>query len=267
METEAPPTPALVRPDTAAVTVDALARHKRLPPEFLRKLGVHDRQRGGVGIPYYDFDRRPDVPGILATRVRTQLKAGKGSFWWPRGQGVHPYGLWRIDPYHGGGQLFVAEGESNVWSLWFHGRPALGLPGADTAQLTVHRDTLQNVDQLWVFQDPGKSGETFLRGVCSALGFCSFRGGVSVLDCQGGAGVKDVSDLHCQAPEDFDYALWELCRAARPLPPSQWLGKGAFSAALCEVLEDASPYLANRILEAIAPGLGELLRRAKGGVS
>jgi putative DNA primase/helicase len=243
------------------LTVSRLAAHKKLPEEFLRSLGVCEAGRG-LAIPYYGFDGK----AVLCTRLRFALAAGDGSRW-RRGASLEGYGLWRLSPFRGGGQLFVVEGESNCWTLWRHGLPALGLPGASTARQTLHRDALDGQGRLWVHVDPGRSGEEFLRGVCLALGFCRYRGEVLVIDS---GAAKDPSDLHCQDPAAFAAAWQERMRAAAALPPEWWMGPRAGANLLGEALRDPPEWLRRRLLDVLADDVGRLvgeLLRQRGGVA
>ena len=85
---------------------------------------------GGLQIPYH----LPD--GTLAPRyrIRTALVAKEGSRW-SKGEGtIVPYGLGRLEEARKAGYLVLVEGESDCWTLWYHGFPALGLPGAEMAR-------------------------------------------------------------------------------------------------------------------------------------
>src|SRR5262249_54563440 len=107
----------------ARLMVAALADAKQLPAEFLAGLGLSDLPKGGVGIPYYDA-----TGAEIAVKRRTALKAGDGSYW-PKGKPLAAYGSWRIDRTNKAGFLILVEGESDCWTLWHHGLPALGIPG------------------------------------------------------------------------------------------------------------------------------------------
>jgi hypothetical protein len=64
------------------VTVEALARHKQFPADFLQAEGLHDLPDGrGLGIPYTDLSGK-----TVAVKERTSLVAGRGSYW-PKGRG------------------------------------------------------------------------------------------------------------------------------------------------------------------------------------
>src|SRR5207237_257756 len=112
---------------TETVTVADLAADKKLPAEFLCNLGLEDVQ-GGVGIPYYGETGEP-----IAVKKRTHLVAKRGSRW-PGGVQISAYGQWRLDQAAKVGFLILVEGESDCWVLWYHGLPALGIPGADATK-------------------------------------------------------------------------------------------------------------------------------------
>ena len=61
-------------------------------------------------------------------RIRTALVAQEGSRW-NSGEGkIVPYGLERLDEARKAGYLVLVEGESDCWTLWYQGFPALGIP-------------------------------------------------------------------------------------------------------------------------------------------
>jgi len=64
----------------ARLTLAALAQAKRLPADFLRKLGLSDLPEGGVGILYHDM-----TGCRIAVKKRTELKAADGTYW-PKGK-------------------------------------------------------------------------------------------------------------------------------------------------------------------------------------
>jgi putative DNA primase/helicase len=115
------------RNPTHTITIDALARDKKLPPEFLRSLGLRDIAEG-VAIPYYLQD------GSLAPRQRTRtaLSAGEGSRWNKGAGPLVPYGLQKLPDARAVESLVMVEGESDSWTCWFHEIPCLGFPGATT---------------------------------------------------------------------------------------------------------------------------------------
>ncbi len=114
----------------STLTLVDLALEKQLPWKFLFSLGVMEHPSGGLQIPYH----LPD--GTLAPRhrIRTALIAKEGSHWSPGTGAIVPYGLERLEEGRKAGYLVLVEGESDCWTLWYQGFPALGLPGAEMAR-------------------------------------------------------------------------------------------------------------------------------------
>src|SRR6266511_1859502 len=130
------------------ITLEQLAEHKRLPVEFLRGLGLHDLDEGGVGIAYQDAASR-----TAAVKQRTRLVAGEGSYW-PSGQPVLAYGEDHLEDAHRLEFLTLVEGESDCWTLWFHQQPALGLPGAETVHKTLCLRHVDTIRTIYVVREP-----------------------------------------------------------------------------------------------------------------
>jgi putative DNA primase/helicase len=111
------------------LTLLDLALEKQLPWKFLFSMGVMEHPSGGLCIPYYLADGTP----APRSRIRTALIARNGSRW-SKGKGqLVPYGLERLSDARKAGYLVLVEGESDCWTLWYQGFPALGLPGAEMA--------------------------------------------------------------------------------------------------------------------------------------
>jgi hypothetical protein len=110
---------------SAGLTLAQLAEAKRLPEEFLRSLGCADAPGPLVRIPYYDADRN-----VVAIRYRMALKGAR--FRWRSGDHVMLYGLERLAEIRAAGWVLLVEGESDCWTLWSIGIPALGIPGKST---------------------------------------------------------------------------------------------------------------------------------------
>ena len=96
----------------------------------LQDLGLKDSRAAGgsrVMIPYLSENGE-----LVASRYRN----GPGSnlrFTWQRGAKAMLYGLWRLKEFKAqGAEIVLVEGESDTHTLWYHGDPALGIPGAST---------------------------------------------------------------------------------------------------------------------------------------
>ena len=194
--------------------LEQLAQAKRLPVAFLAGLGLHDRP-DGVGIPYRDAHGQE-----AALKRRIALEARQGSRW-PSGQRLMPYGRERLGDARQAGFLIVVEGESDCWTLWYHGLPALGLPGASTTGHLAAED-LEGVGALYVHVEPGRSGETFLLGLTKRLAMLGFQGHAWSFSTPG---AKDPSALHCAGPDNFKALMEAAIRDSQPLalPGDAWL--------------------------------------------
>lgn len=189
-------------------TLASLAEAKRLPAKFLAELGLCNLRDGGVGITYYD------VAGeTIAVKRRTALKASEGSYW-PKGQPLAAYGLWRLDEINKAGFVVLVEGESDCWALWHHGLPALGVPGSNSAKV-LEAEHLACVEKVYVHREPDAGGATFAKGVADRLRQLEFAGKAFELRMPDGA--KDPADLHVSDPSRFLARFQEAIEAAEPL--------------------------------------------------
>src|SRR6266567_2380237 len=147
-----------------ALTLLDLAVEKQLPWKFLFHLGVMDHASGGVQIPYHLADGQ-EAPRY---RIRTALVAKEGSRW-NSGEGyIVPYGLERLEDARKAGYLVLVEGESDCWTLWYQGFPALGLPGAEMAGV-LEESALADIDRLYIVQESDAAGATFVKGLANRL--------------------------------------------------------------------------------------------------
>lgn len=159
---------------------------KNLPPAFLESVGVGEipnlNGRTAVRIPYLD-----DAGRELAVRFRTSLE-GDNRFRWRKGSKAVPYGLWKIEKAREAGYVLLVEGESDCHTLWWHEKPAIGIPGASTfkAEWAEHLD---GVEKVYAIVEPDHAGEALWeRLVASPMKERLYR---VELD-----GCKDASDLH-----------------------------------------------------------------------
>src|SRR5690606_16513290 len=98
-------------------------------------------------------------------RRRFALAARDGSSWdGSKETPIIPYGLWRLKEAKSARQLILVEGETDALTLWHHGFPALGLPGARMAHL-LEEEHLYGIDTLYVVREPDQGGRHFVQGV------------------------------------------------------------------------------------------------------
>ena len=111
--------------EATGCTLAGHAQAKCLPMKFLEGLGLSDVSylgRPAVKIPYRSRDGEE-----TAVRFRTSVSGGD-RFRWRRGGRPTLYGLDRFNPL--ANEVVLAEGESDVHTLWRGGFAALGIPGA-----------------------------------------------------------------------------------------------------------------------------------------
>ncbi|AEG14986.1 phage/plasmid primase, P4 family [Desulfofundulus kuznetsovii DSM 6115] len=191
------------------ITIESLAADKRLPVDFLRSLGVVQDSRF-VKITYLLEDGSP----APRQRIRTALRAKDGSKW-AKGDGKPvPYGLWRLAEAREAGYLVLVEGESDCWTLWYHGFPALGIPGADMTE-KLKLEHVKDIPRLYVVREPDKGGDTFAAGIAKRLaGWKTWQGEAYEVRL---TGAKDPNDLHKQNPDELKAKFQAALDAAEPL--------------------------------------------------
>ena len=174
------------------VTLATLAEAKRLPVDLLKSLGISDFKYMGqssVKIPYYAEDGTE-----RAVRFRLCLTAAEGArFKWRKGDHALPYGLNRLAMIRKAGWVLVVEGESDCWTCWLHGIPAMGAPGKSIWPL-AWAEYLKGLD-VYVWQEP--DAEDFVLRVLASTPDLRFITAPS--------GIKDISEAHVQG---FDIPSW-----------------------------------------------------------
>jgi putative DNA primase/helicase len=190
-----------------AITVADLAADKRIPEPFLRSLGLTNRE-DGVVIPYGSHDGT-----ATRARLRTALTAKEGSLWLFGKGAIVPYGLDRLLDARTAGFLILVEGESDCWTLWHHGFPTLGIPGANmTSKLDAEH--LSGIGRVYAVREPGQSGTTFTSQMAKRLRQIAWVGDAVVISC---GEAKDPNDLHKADPENFRAVFQSILDQAAPL--------------------------------------------------
>jgi hypothetical protein len=179
-----------------------LADAKRLDAEKLRAWGLTDLPDGGIEIPYRDTNGN-----TVAIRYRLALE-GDNRFKWRKGDTPCLYGLWRLDDWELGSDLYLCEGETDALTLWHAGLPALGIPGA-TAWKPEWWRNLWEFGRIVIIPDADKAGEQMTERLVAT---CPdhLRERIQVLRLP--ESVKDANELWQQVdadPERFREALAE----------------------------------------------------------
>jgi hypothetical protein len=129
---------------TTGLSLVELAEYVALPVDFLRSIGLDNgiagiKRNPCVDIPYLDEDGE-----VKAVHKRVRI-SGEPRFIWRSGDKVLPYGLPRLRDARRSGRLLILEGDSDTWTAWYLGVPALGIPGASTLRTALARTTVQEL--------------------------------------------------------------------------------------------------------------------------
>lgn len=136
-------------------TIEEFSLSKRLPLDFLQRHGVSEyKYRGSRAVR---FEYRDSNGSLFAVRFRVSRVGDR--FRWRSGDKVAPYGLWKIQEAKTSGYITLCEGESDSLTLWAHGEPVLGLPGASTWQESW-AEYLEGFPRIYVVIEPDKGGES-----------------------------------------------------------------------------------------------------------
>ena len=195
------------------LTLLDLAAEKQLPWKFLFRLGVMEQLGGGLQIPYH----LPDGSRASRHRIRSALVAKEGSLWSPGKGAIVPYGLERLGEARKAGYLVLVEGESDCWTLWYQGFPALGLPGAEMAR-TLEESMLTGIDRLYIMQEPDAGGTSFVNLIQHKLEAWRWKGKVFVLRFQD---AKDPNEFYQHDRRGFRAAFGHALEQAEPLAISE----------------------------------------------
>jgi hypothetical protein len=134
----------------SGLTLAALADAKKLPVAELRGYGLSDCQRHGaaaVRMIYHD-----ESGAGIGVRYRRSLTT-EPRFEWRGGDRVALYGQTDLAKARRPGYVFIVEGESDCWTLWHYGLPAVGAPGKSTWK-REWAGLLAGVEAVYIWQEP-----------------------------------------------------------------------------------------------------------------
>jgi hypothetical protein len=142
-----------------------------------------------VRVPYFGVGGEE-----LAVRLRIAFDGDR--FRWKK-SGTKPclYGLNRLAEARQRGQVALVEGESDCHTLWLHGIPAIGIPGA--ANWREERDArhLDGIETIYVIIEPDRGGDTVRQWLRQST--IRHRAKLVTLP------TKDPSALHLEGPDEF----------------------------------------------------------------
>jgi hypothetical protein len=187
-----------------ALTLKQYADAKKLRLDFLRTIGARDgdwQGRSALHIPYLDRD------GVEAcVRIRVSLN-DNGRFRWEVGAKPCLYGLWRLKRKK---RVYtcVVEGESDCHTLWQHGFPAVGLPGAANWKEEWVRH-FTGFERIYVVIEPDEGGEAVIKWLRTS----EIRDRVRLIRLMK---AKDPSKLYLKKPKGFPQAWQSAMKASTP---------------------------------------------------
>ena len=218
------------------LTLEDYAVYKHLPVGFLAGLGLSTAQwrtRDGVKaemhMPYKD-ERGKTIRVRRRLTLRKASSGKDGRFRWARGTDTALYGLGSLAQIRKLGWVILVEGESDCHTLWFHGIPALGIPGAQNykAEWSAHLHDLE----VLVWREPDEGGDKMVAKLRELLPKAK------VLTPP--EGIKDISQAHC-AGADIPALVAELKASAKPIGELQtWVDK-------CMALSDLAPWITEQL--------------------
>jgi len=179
------------------------AAAKGLPLDFLHAIGlsgITHMNHPAIRIPY-----RTTEGEIGPVRFRVGLHKGTGGdnrFSWRSGSKPTLYGLDRLEAIRAAGYVLLVEGENDAHTLWYHGMPALGLPGANNWKEDRDAAHLEGIATIYVVIEPDNGGEAVKKW----LGKSCIRDRVRLLDL---GEHKDPSDLYRDNPDKFTARMQE----------------------------------------------------------
>jgi hypothetical protein len=197
-----------------------------------------------IRIPYFDEHGHE-----TAVRFRTAMEKAPDAtdhrFRWRTGSRPSLYGLQRLAEARAAGHAELVEGESDSQTLWYHGFPALGIPGASTWQ-EAWSEHLDGVSTIYVVVEPDAGGEALLAWLPKS----KIRDRVRLVRLDD---AKDPSEFYLADPDRFK-DRWKAALAVAPL----WTDEAAAAAAIrthelwaqCSALAK-EPAILDRFVEAL----------------
>ncbi len=191
-------------------TLNQYATAKRLPVEFLRTLNLSEFYYMGapaVRIPYLDA-----AGNEAAVRFRIGLDKTEGAdnrFRWKSGAKLCLYGLRRLEDARKAGHVTIVEGESDCHTLWQHGIPAIGVPGAANWKEERDADHLDDIETIYVVTEPDAGGMAVRKWLSTSR--IRDRARLFYLNDH-----KDPSALYLDDPERFSERWQAAVEAAVP---------------------------------------------------
>jgi hypothetical protein len=157
--------------------------------------------RSAVRIPYYGIGGEE-----IAVRFRIALDGDR--FRWKSGSKPCLYGLNHITDARTAGYVVLAEGESDVHTLWHHDIPAIGVPGAGNWREDRDTKCFDGIEPIFIVIEPDKGGDTVRKWLAQS----AIRTRAKLLQLP----AKDPSAMHITDPVGFKEAWQAVLLGAIP---------------------------------------------------
>ena len=142
----------------------------------------------------------------FAVRFRIALEGDR--FRWEAGTKLCLYGQQRLADAHRAGYVVLVEGESDCHTLWYHGIPALGLPGAGNWREDRDAGYLDGIETIYVVIEPDRGGEAVRQWLAQS----KIRDRVKLIHLP----TKDPSALYLEDRHQFPQRWKTACEQAIP---------------------------------------------------
>jgi hypothetical protein len=200
----AEPSQALEHRATSGLTFSQYAAAKGLSIDFLKACGVsefsYDR-KPALRIPYLGPDGQE-----LAVRFRIAIDGDR--FRWKSGTKPCLYGLHRLAEAQNAGQVVLVEGESDCHTLWLHGIPAVGIPGAGNWREERDARHFDGIETIYVVIESDRGGDAVQKWLSRS----TIRDRARLVRLL----AKDTSALYLQRPDEFARRWQVACLGAMP---------------------------------------------------
>lgn len=192
------------------LTLADLVKHTMIDWRILFNLGVTDgivtyhRRDGssykerGVIMPYFNADGTPYERDKIRLTLEKNTDKKTPRFKWTEGdEPPIAYGLQHLQKAVDAGYIVIEEGESDYWTLYAYGIPALGLPGTDSVRATLDATMLKDIPRVYVIQEKtDQAGQNFPYDVKKQLISTGYTGEVLRVPLRTLTGAKDPNELH-----------------------------------------------------------------------
>ena len=193
---------------TQGCTLAMYSKAKKLSEDFLKTCHISEisiQKAPALRIPYFTDN---GLEGPIRHRINLEKGEVDNRFRWKNGSKPTLYGLWRLKDAEKAGYVVLVEGESDCHTLWFHGIPAIGLPGAKSWKEEWRR-YFENIEKIYTIIEPDAGGEAVQRWLAKS----DIRDKVFIVRL---GEYEDASGLHTANPELFKQRWDEYVTFAIP---------------------------------------------------